>query len=105
MKFSLSNLLLVVAIAAVAMGWWCDHVRLRTANARLNAEAATLMSNWNAGGSTVTALEFPNGKVPPSRDYDFSVPEDRAEYVKTYGSSKGFRPAPGYPGRSAAEGQ
>lgn len=105
LKFSLSNLLLVVTVAAVATGWWCDHARLRTANARLNAEAAALMSDWNAGGSTITALKFPNGKLPPSRVYDFLVPEDLAEYVKTYGSSQGFRPPPGYLGPSAAEVQ
>ncbi len=84
LKFSLSKLLLVVTVAAVATGWWCDHARLRTANARLNAEAAALFQEANAG-STITALGFPNGELPPNRVYDFLVPEDRAEYRKTYG--------------------
>ncbi len=48
MKFSLSNLLLVVAVVAVALGWWCDHARLLTANARLNAEAAALFEEAKA---------------------------------------------------------
>ena len=86
MKFSLSNLLFVVAVVAIAIGWWCDHARLRNANARSNAEAAALFQEANARGSTAfTALDFPNGELPPSRVYDFLVPEDRAEYHKTYG--------------------
>lgn len=84
MKCSLSNLLLLVAVVAVAIGWWCDHARLRDANARLNAEAAALFQEANAG-STITALGFPNGELPPSRSYNFLEPEDRAEYHKTYG--------------------
>ena len=84
MKVSLSNLLLAVAVVAVALGWWCDHTRLRNANARLNAEAAALFQETTAG-STVTAIEFQNGELPPSRVCDFSVPEDRDEYRKTYG--------------------
>ena len=84
MKFSLSNLHLFVAVAAIGIGWWCDHARLQSANARLNAEAASLFQEAHAG-STITALGFPNGELPPSRSYNFLVPEDRAEYRKTYG--------------------
>lgn len=84
MKFRLSNLLLIVALVAVALGWCCDHVRLRNANARLNAEAAALFQEA-AFGASFTALEFPNNKLPPSRVYDFLVPEDREEYRKTHG--------------------
>lgn len=84
MKSSLSNLLLFVAVVAVAIGWWCDHARLRNANARLNAEASALFQEANAG-STITSFAFPNGERPPSRVYDFSLPEDRAEYRQTYG--------------------
>jgi hypothetical protein len=85
MKFSLSNLFLIVTVVAVALGWWCDHTRLRNTNARLNAEAAALFQEANNAGSTITALGFPNGELPPSRAYDFLPPQNRAEYRKTYG--------------------
>jgi hypothetical protein len=96
MRFSLANLLLMVAVVAVAIGWWCDRARLQNANGRLNAEAAALMSEARTT-TTHTALEFPSGKLPPSRVYDFLVPEDRAAYRQTYGQI-------GQPGVLAVDG-
>ena len=86
MRFSLSNLLLLVTLVAVGIGWWLDHNRLVQANTRLNTEAAELFSSVAWRGSTISPLQFPNGKFPPQRSYNFSLPEDRAEYRKTYGT-------------------
>jgi len=85
MKFSLSNLLLLVTLVAVGIGWWCDHRRLRHANARLNAEATELFTDVVSHGSAISAMSFPDGKLPPARTYMFAKPEDRADYLKTYG--------------------
>lgn len=86
MKFSLSNLLLLVTLIAVGIGWWCDHRRLREANVRLNAEATELFTDLVSHQSSgFSALSFPGGKLPAARAYEFSNPEDRADYLKTYG--------------------
>jgi hypothetical protein len=82
-KFSIANLMLAIALIAVAIGWWCDHRRLSEANGRLNAEAAELFTQHTMG-SSISSINFPDGKLPPNRVYTFSDPEDRAAYAKTY---------------------
>jgi hypothetical protein len=87
MKYRLSHLLLVMALVGMGLGWWLDHVRLSRANARLNAEAAELFLRWTASQHSggFTSLDFPDGRLPEARTYDFTKPEDRAAYLEAYG--------------------
>jgi len=87
MRFSLSNLLLVVAFLAVSIAWWVDRRRLSGEIEALNAECADLMENVTmmTMSSGFGAMSFPDGKLPPQRSYDFKRPEDRDEYRRNYG--------------------
>src|SRR5437762_7511744 len=84
MKFSLSNLLLFVALLAVLLGWFYDHRRLRSDKERLNSEAAGLcnmVSMMSHGGSGGTVL--PPGRTSATRPYSAAIEEDRAEILKS----------------------
>lgn len=87
MKFSLSSLLFLVTLVAMALGWWLDHERLQTANTRLNTESsqlfADLMMERHGGGFPIPAGE--RLKFPARSIYDFSDPEHRAEYRENFG--------------------
>ncbi len=79
MKFSLSNLLFLVTVLAVAIGWWCDHRRLEDANTRLNVEATELFSDlflarYSSG--------FPTAGPPGQSFYSYSNPDDRKQLLK-----------------------
>ena len=89
MRFSLSNLLLVVTSLALAIGWWFDHSRLTQANARLNAEAGELFSLAVMDSGTGSLLQLP-ANLSPQRSYNFSIPEDRAAYRRNYGKPGPF---------------
>ncbi len=87
MKLSLSNLLMLVALIAVAIGWWSDRRKLSHEIETLNAECAISfqqMSHFTMANG-FGALSFPDGKLPPQRSYDFQKPEDRHEYRRVYG--------------------
>ena len=88
MKYSLSNLLLLIALVGMGIAWWLDHDRLSRANERLNTEAAELFDKWTFShhSNGFSASEFPNGELPPNRVYQFTKPEDRAAYIETYGN-------------------
>ena len=86
MKYSLSTLLLIIALVGMGIAWWLDHNRLSRANERLNTEAAELFDNWTIShhSNGFSASEFPNGELPPNRVYQFTKPEGRAAYRETY---------------------
>ena len=77
MKYSISHLLLIVALFATGIGWWLDRTRLSVANERLNMEAAELFEQW-------TFLHphpnFQEGDSLTARAYSFTNSEDRAAY-------------------------
>ena len=79
MRISLSNLLLLVTLAATAMGWWCDHRRLQDANARLNEEVTELFSNrfLSRYGNG-----FPTTGTTGKSILLYSVAEDRKQLLK-----------------------
>jgi len=87
MKFSLSNLLLVVAFLAVSIAWWADRRQLSHEIEALNAECADLMGDVTTMtmSNGISAMSFPDGKLPPQKSYDFQRPEDRDEYRRIYG--------------------
>jgi UDP-N-acetylmuramyl pentapeptide phosphotransferase/UDP-N-acetylglucosamine-1-phosphate transferase len=87
MKLSLSNLLLLVAIIAVATGWWSDRRKLSHEIETLNAECADSIQQIShlTMANGFSSLSFPDGKLPPQRSYDLRKPEDRHEYRKVYG--------------------
>ena len=50
---------------------------------RLNAECADLMGRAYARGSTVVWFSS-SGQSPPTRSYNFTIPQDRAEYRRSF---------------------
>ena len=87
MKLSLSSLLLLVTLIAVAIGWWSDRRKLTGEIQALNAECATSIERIShlTMANGLSASSFPDGQLPPDRSFDFRKPEDRKEYRRVYG--------------------
>jgi hypothetical protein len=66
------------------MGWFYDRTRLRKDYQRLNVEAANLIDIIAVSHGAGNAVVGPSGKLPPWYDYDFTVEEDRAEYLNKF---------------------
>ena len=77
MKISLQSLLIIVAIFAIVLGWGLDHLRLRKAMDRLNAENTELI------GRIMPSSGF---AIPPDLGTRTvllnSKPEDRKEMLQ-----------------------
>ena len=87
MKFSLSHCFLVIALIALACGWYADRSRLLAANQRLNAECAELFTAQQPGPLVVDSTAPPRrGWIPFTGStrlfmlYDATDPEDRENY-------------------------
>ncbi len=83
-RFSMSSLMLGVALIAVSIAWWMDHRRLSARVLELNSECGAL---FHVAAHTGGALLFPDGVVLPQRSYNFQNPEDRDAYREHYGHS------------------
>ena len=86
MKFSLSNLLLVVALIAVCIGWWVDRRRLAVEVVGLNKECSQMMEIATRLPSGVRILDLGSDPSGPGRVYNFSLAANRASYRKNYPS-------------------
>ena len=84
MKIRLSSILLLVACAAIAFGWYSDRTRLSKENRELNEECAELFQLQ----TEVVDIETDSWPIHmtgrPSRKtlYDANDPEDRARYKR-----------------------
>ena len=84
-RFSISSLMLSIALSAVSIGWWIDHRHLSDEMLELNTECGDL---FRTAMHTSRARLFFDGVGPPQRSYDFQIPEDRDEYRKHYSHSR-----------------
>ncbi len=87
MKFSLSNLLLVVALIAACTGWWVDRRRLAAEIVDLNKECSQMMEIATRLPSGVRILDLGGDPSGPGRVYNFSLAADRASYRENYPST------------------
>lgn len=72
MRISLRDLLFVITIIAIGLGWLVDHQRLKDVNAQLNAENAELVARVLPS----SGFAIPSG-IATRTDYSNASPEDR----------------------------
>lgn len=77
MKFSLQSLLIIVAVFAIVLGWGLDHLRLRKAIDRLNAENTELIGRIMPSSGFAIPQDFGTSTVLLN-----SRPEDRKEMLR-----------------------
>jgi hypothetical protein len=84
MKYSLSNLLLFIALVAAFAGWFYDHRRLVNTTERLNSENTDLFHQLSFSRSTGSSTVTTGWPPAPPRTYDFSIENDRRDFVRDH---------------------